>query len=985
MNSIETSFDWFLSATVRGSLMALAVLLVQAALGRKLPAVWRHALWLPVLFVLGSPVLPESPLSLENRWSEAPVVTMPAGPISSDAVATVPESAPVVTPSTPAIDAIQIAAWVWIAGFFATLLLGGVAWQRTLAAFRRRTVPLSPELREEIREAARSRGLRRMPEVLVSAAVPGPAMGGVFRPILLLPSSFAATFDRDERRLILLHEMTHVKRGDLIVNAIVFLLQAVHWCNPLVWFAFARLRADRELACDSVVLSTVDEDRRTVYGHALLKVETATSHPSRHLGFVGLVGLFGRGRILRSRLSAISTHRSSHPVSTLAGLVLLLGLLFAGATRAQNDSKLSDAPQISIQAKLIETSATAKIEVQSDSASFDEKTGTAVFSPDADVMETIGTGPGTDVLSAPSVVTVSGEKATIEIGQQVPDATGGQRFAGVRLEILPTLRDGRIDLALDLRVTSQVPGSTPVAFEEQSLQSKATVRPNEVILVRSTAHRKSDGTDRHLYLLVSPGLVEPGLAGNAAGIGARAEKGPDELRTRLGTIVIPELRLKNATLSATLTFLAEKSRELDPAKQGVNIVHLPAPGAPEPQLTVDLRSIPLTEALRYVADLSGYVLEYGATAVTLRGIGTAPQAAANSPVPPADKTGGGSGRTGLAARLVLPEANFRNAPLPDVIRFLQEKSIELDPAKKGLNLILKINGEPRASEIDINLSLREIPLSEALRYVAQLGGLNLRFDENAVVLSRDPVTVPGVASSPAPTTVKVTGARTVGPAGGNPAPPAVNAGAPVGNPGLAARLVLPEATFRNAPLPDVIRFLQQKSIELDPAKKGLNFFLKLNGGRRASEIVITLSLREVPLSEALRYVAQLSGCELEYDSTSVTLRSPAPAPQTAATSPGAGEQKAPRTAEPRQELQKDGDAFITKAYAFPGNIHQKFVAESLEKNLKGAFMEKGVPFPDGTSIAWTPQSGGRLIVRNSANHLELVDALVENAVTGAGR
>ena len=66
--------------------MALAVLLVQAALGRKLPAVWRHALWLPVLFVLGSPVLPESPLSLENRWSEAPVATVPTGPVSVDPV-----------------------------------------------------------------------------------------------------------------------------------------------------------------------------------------------------------------------------------------------------------------------------------------------------------------------------------------------------------------------------------------------------------------------------------------------------------------------------------------------------------------------------------------------------------------------------------------------------------------------------------------------------------------------------------------------------------------------------------------------------------------------------------------------------------------------------------------------------------------------------------------------------------------------------------
>jgi hypothetical protein len=48
-------------------------------------------------------------------------------------------------------------------------------------------------------------------------------------------------------------------------------------------------------------------------------------------------------------------------------------------------------------------------------------------------------------------------------------------------------------------------------------------------------------------------------------------------------------------------------------------------------------------------------------------------------------------------------------------------------------------------------------------------------------------------------------------------------------------------------------------------------------------------------------------------------------------------------------------------------------------------MEKGVPFPEGAAINWTARSGGRLIVRNTAENLELVDSLLEDALAGAGR
>jgi beta-lactamase regulating signal transducer with metallopeptidase domain len=736
MNAIAAPFDWFLAATVRGSLLILAVLLVQAALGRRLPALWRHALWLPVLFVLGSPVLPESPLSLENRWSNtasAPVTVM-AGPVASASERT-PDTA-AVTPSAPAIDAIGVVACLWVTGVLALLLAGLIAWHRTLTVFRRCAVPLSPELHEEIQEAARSRGLRSLPAVLISDAVTGPAMSGILRPILLLPASFMSHFDREERRLILLHEMTHVTRGDLLLNAIVFLLQAVHWCNPLVWFAFARFRADRELACDSAVLSAVNDDRRSVYGHALLKVESATTVPPRHLGLVGLVGLFGRGRALRSRLSAISSHRGTHPLATLAGLALFLGLTMAGATRAQNQPPSDPDQAILIEAKFVEVPAGAKLEIQSGSSTYDQKTGTAVFSADTDAVEKLVATAGADVLSAPSVVTTSGKKATVEIGQQVPDGAGGLRHAGVSFEVLPTLREGSIQLALQLHTSEPKPGSNPVTFSERKVKTEVLVQPNDVVVIGGVNQADDGGDERRLFLSVRTRLVQS----------------PEEVRKRLEAIIIPELIVSETPLTEVLDFLSEKSRELDPAKQGVNLVHLPAEGASAPTITLTLKSVPLSEAIRYVAALSDLEVEFGDPSVTLRPRATAPKpeapAAATTPgtvpgmasgpkttvlVTTAEK----NKTAELAARLVLPRADFREAPLPEVIQFLQEKSIELDPEKRGLNFVLKAPGQPTPDSILINLSLREVPLSDVLRYVAELAGLKLRFEENAVVLSRD--------------------------------------------------------------------------------------------------------------------------------------------------------------------------------------------------------------------------------------------------------
>ena len=73
MNTLHSLFNWTLDVSLRASLLAGAVLCIQAALRGRISARWRYAMWLPVLFVLVAPVLPESRWSAEQMF--APQVT----------------------------------------------------------------------------------------------------------------------------------------------------------------------------------------------------------------------------------------------------------------------------------------------------------------------------------------------------------------------------------------------------------------------------------------------------------------------------------------------------------------------------------------------------------------------------------------------------------------------------------------------------------------------------------------------------------------------------------------------------------------------------------------------------------------------------------------------------------------------------------------------------------------------------------------------
>ncbi len=190
---------------------------------------------------------------------------------------------------------------------------------------------------------------------------------------------------------------------------------------------------------------------------------------------------------------------------------------------------------------------------------------------------------------------------------------------------------------------------------------------------------------------------------------------------RAWAIQLPQLDLRDATVEESIRALTAKSRELDPTRQGINIVCL-APVPAETRLNLRLANVPLREAVRYVARLSGLRLTLGPNALVLAP-GPADAVASNLKSSPAAQT---------ASALILPQVEFRDSTLPEALDFLAAKSRALDPKKQGVNIVLDVPAEKR--EARITLSLRNVPLGEALRYAAQLAGLDVADEPYALVV-----------------------------------------------------------------------------------------------------------------------------------------------------------------------------------------------------------------------------------------------------------
>jgi bla regulator protein blaR1 len=111
------------------------------------------------------------------------------------------------------------------------------------------------------------------PLLRAANASTGPLVLGLLRSRIVIPADFYARYSDAEQRLVIAHELAHVRGGDLYANAFATLTQIVFWFNPILHWAASRMRFDQELACDARVLRASHDfaDQAKTYAAAVLK------------------------------------------------------------------------------------------------------------------------------------------------------------------------------------------------------------------------------------------------------------------------------------------------------------------------------------------------------------------------------------------------------------------------------------------------------------------------------------------------------------------------------------------------------------------------------------------------------------------------------------------------------------------------------------------------------------------------------------------
>jgi beta-lactamase regulating signal transducer with metallopeptidase domain len=224
---------------------------------------------------------------------------------------------------------LRLADWVpsvWMAGLLAALapLLLGTAQVWRLA---RRAKPVAGGLWSQwLGDLSAQIGLKRRVTLLRSPRATMPMTWGILRPVVLLPSDIDNW--PDERcRIVLLHEMAHIRRWDCLTQMLARMTCSLHWFNPLAWLAAHGVRAERERACDDMVLGA--GSRPSEYAGHLL--ELARSHNRLRFAPMASVAMARRSPI-ENRLLAIlddsRSHRALRRVTVTLALVLGAGVLF---------------------------------------------------------------------------------------------------------------------------------------------------------------------------------------------------------------------------------------------------------------------------------------------------------------------------------------------------------------------------------------------------------------------------------------------------------------------------------------------------------------------------------------------------------------------------------------------------------------------------------------------------------------------------------
>jgi beta-lactamase regulating signal transducer with metallopeptidase domain/WD40 repeat protein len=329
LNSIGSGFCSYTTGIfVQSSVLIVLLLLIDFLLRKRVRAVFRYCVWMLVFVKLILPPTLSLPTGI-GYWygdylsADSPVlqqvsnVVRPeyAGALAPEdfaLAAEIPQGQPsqtnpqIAAPVTSAVSGLNALTWqafvflLWLVGVLviSVLLIQRMSFVKRLIA---QSEPAKNRLLDMLNQCRRKVGIgrnmdirqgrtsNRRIELRLSNNVSSPAVCGLFKPVILIPTALLEKLSPDKLRAVLVHELVHIKRADIWVNLVQTVLQIIYFYNPFVWLANAVVRRVREQAVDEMVLVALGAGAKS-YSNTLIDIaEMAFWKTSLSLRLIGVV------------------------------------------------------------------------------------------------------------------------------------------------------------------------------------------------------------------------------------------------------------------------------------------------------------------------------------------------------------------------------------------------------------------------------------------------------------------------------------------------------------------------------------------------------------------------------------------------------------------------------------------------------------------------------------------------------------------------
>lgn len=311
-----------------GTALALILTLLKPITRKVFSGGWHYYMWLVVLLVMVLPIrlnLPEKPVTTppisetvtttdnQVEITETPIIieTQPEQIIQEQT--TQPEKVSTVQVIKDFLSGkVLLFSFIWLMGAVFLFLIKIISYLIFLIKIHNHSELIScPEVKAYTNRKIRTR---------VSDTICSPLMIGIIRPTLLLPKT---NISPEQLHNVLAHEMTHLKRNDILYKWFVSIVKCVHWFNPAIYFINKQINIDCEISCDLAVVKEMDEQAKKGYVETILSLLTHNNSKAIPL----TTGMTGNKKTLKRRFAMIKKKlKPNKKVAIISGIIAVLTL-----------------------------------------------------------------------------------------------------------------------------------------------------------------------------------------------------------------------------------------------------------------------------------------------------------------------------------------------------------------------------------------------------------------------------------------------------------------------------------------------------------------------------------------------------------------------------------------------------------------------------------------------------------------------------------